>query len=168
MNFSMMGVSLLKERLKGFFEKVAEVELAYLFGSYTKGSVNKLSDVDIAVLLKKDVGPKEYLDIRLDLIYRLGKVLDADVDVVVLNQASPLLNQQVIKYGEVVYEESPRVRIGFETRACLEYLDAKPLLDFHTKVLLKNIKEVGLGRGYRGNKDSIEEIRRISKEFGTV
>ena len=42
------------EKLKEFFTDREEVQFAVLFGSLAKGTANKLSDVDVAVMLSPD------------------------------------------------------------------------------------------------------------------
>lgn len=51
------------EDLKNYFEKREEIQFAVLFGSLAKGTENKLSDVDIAIMVDpqfKDTSPYGY------------------------------------------------------------------------------------------------------------
>jgi uncharacterized protein YutE (UPF0331/DUF86 family) len=43
----------------------------------------------------------------------------------ILNQASLLLQLQVIKYGQILYSRDEKRRVAFETRAVMQYLDFK-------------------------------------------
>jgi hypothetical protein len=50
-----------------------------------------------------------------------------EVDLVILNDAPPLLSHRVLRDGLLLLERSRTERVRFETRAVLEYLDTKPL-----------------------------------------
>lgn len=82
---------------------MAGVAAAYLFGSHAEGRAHRESDVDMAVLLDRAAYPtaRERFDARL----RLGGWLAAElrvplVDVVVLNDAPPLLARRIVTVGE--------------------------------------------------------------------
>ncbi|HIE52555.1 MAG TPA: nucleotidyltransferase domain-containing protein [Armatimonadetes bacterium] len=97
------------------------VVLAYLFGSQAKGTAGPLSDVDIAVLLGPEVPLQEYTYRQAHLIADLVDLLNCnEVDVVVLNWASPLLKHNVLRYGQVLYDTG--VRLAFEIEAQREAL----------------------------------------------
>jgi uncharacterized protein len=82
------------------------VVLAYLFGSQAEGTARPSSDIDFAVLLPPGTPREQFLDARLSLINAVMDVLHTDkVDLVVLNEATPLLMHQVVKFGRVLYED---------------------------------------------------------------
>lgn len=104
------------------------VELAYLFGSQATDMAGPLSDVDIAVLLAPRVPREEWGDTQIALITELiGLFRRNDVDVVILNRASPLLADRAIRYGRVLYEPDPLLRTRFEVKTLLRYFDTQPL-----------------------------------------
>lgn len=94
--------------------------LAYLFGSQADGHSRPDSDVDVAVLLKD--GADAMSDLRLGDY--LSNALGKPVDVVVLNQASPILQHEVIRGGIRLMEISPMVRRLYELSAFRDYVDA--------------------------------------------
>lgn len=123
--------------LAGFFEGEGKILLAYLFGSYAKGSRGPLSDVDVAVLLSEEPGTsKELLEYYLYLLNRLSEILGDRVDLVILNVSPPLLKYQVIKHGRVVYSRDERARVGFEARSLREYLDLSRLTERYDECLM--------------------------------
>lgn len=65
----------------------------------------------------------------------------SDVDVVILNRATPLLAHQVVKYGRIIYEPDPLARIRFEVAAFHRYVDTKPLRKLQHKHLAHRIEE---------------------------
>jgi len=95
-------------KLKGLKEIFVKqgVVLAYLFGSYAKGTARASSDVDIAVLLPYDTPRSKFFDVRLALTNELMDLLHKnEVDVVVLNEATPLLAHEIVKDGKALYED---------------------------------------------------------------
>jgi len=106
-----------------------DVVLAYLFGSQAEGKAGPLSDVDIAVLLGPEVDREQWFQAQLDLIGELMSLFHRnDVDVVILNEATPLLAYQVVRYGQVIYEdETSRPAVDFAWYAISRYADTAPL-----------------------------------------
>ena len=150
----------LDANLRAFFLRRPEVEAAYLFGSQAKGSAGPTSDVDVAVLLGDAFDLDDHPMLRLEMMVELEAHLDADVDLVILNQANLVLCNQVLKYGRLVFERSHRKRVIFEVRSRQAYFDFKPMLDSLHKKLSQQIREEGLEHRYRGNRDPISEARR--------
>ncbi len=106
--------------LTDLLARIPEVRFAYLFGSQAQGKVGPLSDVDIAVSLEESVSPFKF---RLHLIELLTRELGTErIDLVPLNEASPLMKYEVLRTGRVIKEDKEK-RVDFETRALAEYLD---------------------------------------------
>ena len=83
------------------------VVLAYVFGSQAESRARPSSDVEIAVLLPADIPPSKFFNVRLSLTNALMDLLHQnDIEVVVLNEATPLLAYQVLQNGKLVYEDS--------------------------------------------------------------
>ena len=100
------------------------VKFAYLFGSQALDKTTALSDIDIAVFLDNGVDPLYY---RLKLIETFTRAMRKEnIDIVVLNQATPLLKHEVISAG-IVLKEAREERLLFETAVLREYLDLEPL-----------------------------------------
>lgn len=115
-------VILLNQNLNKLIKEY-KIKLIYIFGSYAKGKNDKNSDLDIAVLLEKEYDP-------LDKLRLIGDLTDIfkrnDIDLVVLNEANPVLRHQVIKYGKLVYREDEDVKVNFEVRVLSVYMDMEP------------------------------------------
>lgn len=104
-----------------------DVVLAYVFGSQASGETTPLSDVDIAVLFDADVPANEYFDRQIALIADFISLLHRnDVDVVVLNTATPLLAHEAAG-GDVLFCADEVVRVEFEKQALRRYVDTAPL-----------------------------------------
>ncbi|SHJ54540.1 type VII toxin-antitoxin system MntA family adenylyltransferase antitoxin [Paramaledivibacter caminithermalis] len=96
------------------------IKLMYVFGSYAKDKNNKNSDLDIAVLLEKEYNPIVKLNIIGDLVEIFKR---DDIDLVILNDANPVLRHQIIKHGKILYEDSEETKVNFEVKVLKEYMD---------------------------------------------
>jgi len=130
--------------LVAFLATQPDVVAAYLFGSLAQGRAHPRSDIDVAVLLAP-MDAEAAFNRRLRLMEYLRPYADREVDVIVLNDAPPILQNQVLRYGRLLYERDRSARVEFEVRAGQVYADLKPMNDFFAQVLFKEIKEVGLG-----------------------
>jgi predicted nucleotidyltransferase len=105
----------------------AGVSLAYVFGSAAQGRERPDSDLDVAVLFADDVPRERYGELRVQLLTELvGLTHTNDVDLVVLNEAPPLLAFQVIDGGRLLLGDR-REQVRFETRAIQRYIDTAPI-----------------------------------------
>lgn len=110
--------------LKRFMEGHEGVVVAYLFGSYARGGVGPLSDVDVAVYLDEHLSKSERFDFRLRMINETSSILKTDrVDVVVMNDAPITLNHEIIKNGKVLVAKDTGKKVEMETKILSRYLD---------------------------------------------
>jgi uncharacterized protein len=89
------------EQLKTYFQSAEAVLFAFLFGSHAGGRVYKESDVDVAVYLKEGYS----LDTVKKIWSDVEGIVNKDVDIVVLNTASPLIAQAAFKGKPIVIKE---------------------------------------------------------------
>src|SRR5258707_14301677 len=76
----------------------------YLFGSFSAGRAHRESDVDLAILLDRSLGPAERFQVRLRLSASLpARLSGRAVDVVVLNDAPPHLGRRAVLDGVRVF-----------------------------------------------------------------
>ncbi|MFQ6058692.1 MAG: nucleotidyltransferase domain-containing protein [Anaerolineae bacterium] len=144
--------------LADYFASQPDVVAAYLFGSRAVGRARPGSDVDTAVLLSEEDGMVRF-ERRLRLISEVSDICGREADVIVLNDAPPLLQHQVLKHGQLLFERDRAARVEFEVRAGKVYADLKPMYNFHTRDLLQKIKEVGLGGRRRHHRQPAETAR---------
>jgi predicted nucleotidyltransferase len=120
------------ERLKGFFRSREEVQFAILFGSLAKGTMSKLSDIDVAVMLSpefEDTSPYGYqATLTADLMRELKR---NDVDAVILNKAPIALRYQILRYGNFIHIRDMRARIQFQVDTLNRYEDLKRIRQVH-------------------------------------
>ncbi|MBE3519200.1 MAG: nucleotidyltransferase domain-containing protein [Firmicutes bacterium] len=104
------------------------VSLAVLFGSQATGQATEASDVDLAVLMKHKGRPDDLLSLageRMEILRELIRHIEsADVDLVILNHADPLLKFQVARTGKPVYQETPGLFSSFCSLAVRQHGDS--------------------------------------------
>jgi len=121
--------------LEAFLEGEEGVLVVYLFGSMARGGRTADSDIDIAILLAEPRRPS--LELYLRLRDEFSKRLGGEVDLVILNEAPPLLKYQVIRHGKLLYCRDERARVEFEARAQDEYLDFSRAAERYGECLLR-------------------------------
>jgi predicted nucleotidyltransferase len=107
--------------LETFFKEVQGVALVFLFGSTATNRAHRRSDVDIGVLFKSRPRIDRIIRLRNNLI----SVLRKEVDLSVLNQASPILKMQVLKNGTLVYAADKSQFAQFFVDTINQYDDLK-------------------------------------------
>ena len=133
------------EKLTDFFERrsVDGVISAYLFGSRAEGRAHRESDVDVGILLDRNVYPttRERFETRLLLIGELGSYLSRpDVDLVVLNDVSPELGARIITDGIRVFCADKNLDHAFVRDVQLRAADLKPFLERMRRIKLEAMK----------------------------
>jgi len=123
------------------------VRVAYLFGSQATGRARPDSDVDVAVLWGDDVPRSDYFRRRLELIGAMMELFRTnDVDVVVLNEATPLLALEVLRQGQLLYNVDDNLRVAFQVRTVREYRDTAPLRRLLAEALEARVREGKFGQ----------------------
>ena len=113
------------------------VVAAYLFGSVARGDDGPTSDVDVGIVLAagpaRDMAALENVgSLHADLERRLRR----DVDLAVLNDASPDLLHRVLRDGLLVHESDHAARIGFEVKARNDFFDMQPAINLYRRTVL--------------------------------
>jgi predicted nucleotidyltransferase len=134
------------DRLAGALDREGVVA-AMLIGSQARGSAGPLSDVDVGVWHKPGLDSKALLKLRLELTDAAARALGTDeVDVVLLNGATPLMRHRAIRDARRLVERDPKARVRLEARAVLDYLDTAPLRAELARGLRHRIEEDRFGR----------------------
>ncbi len=124
-----------------------QVAAAYLFGSQARGSQGPLSDVDVAVWATPGMDARQRFDLRLALARAAQQALGGQqIDLVMLDDASPLLRHRAWRDGELLLDRDPRTRVRDEARALVEYLDTKPLREQTAAGVSNRLAEGRFGR----------------------
>ena len=112
----------IKRTLRLFFTKEENIRLAFLIGSFATGKSRPDSDVDVAVLFGRIPDHMEILDLR----ERLSEGLKRDIDLVILNEAGPIIRMQALKTGIRLRAEKGAYE-DFFVRTVNEYDDLKQI-----------------------------------------
>jgi predicted nucleotidyltransferase len=108
------------ERVKGF----ECVQALFFFGSLAMGELKPLSDLDLAILVEKDMKGNELLQCRFDLEAAVSETLATDeLDLVILNTAPLRFAYQILKHGRLVLVKDREQLIDFRERVVKLYLD---------------------------------------------
>jgi uncharacterized protein YutE (UPF0331/DUF86 family) len=128
-------------QLQGLFQ-TSPVDAAYLAGSTAGRKIaGTYNDLDIALLLLKAVKANEFFDYQVYFVSELSKALEtAELDVVILNQASLLQKWQVIRTWSLLYQRDQKRRVEYEARAAMEYLEFKKYDEVQSKALAERTR----------------------------
>jgi predicted nucleotidyltransferase len=102
-----------------------KVICAYLFGGLARREHRPLSDMDIAVYLSDNA---DAADVKIDMLGKLIDILGTDeIDLVILNTASPSLAMNVLKNKRLLADNDPAKRHCFESLSFRKYFDFLPI-----------------------------------------
>ncbi len=119
----MKDQQLILQSVQDAFHLDERVAAVYLFGSFVHGRMTAESDLDVAVLFRKDAVPAP-----LDLVEvgsRLSALVGLEVDVVCLNNAGPIVAMQVLRKGIKIVDRNSRENMEFFVRTIERYDDIK-------------------------------------------
>ena len=125
----MNGKAIIQNTVVRHLEPIDEITLAFLFGSVVNR--DSFHDIDIAVQLVRDFPRANYLNFQLELQLELQKVLKNEVDLIILDQASPLLRYKVLKTGILIIEKDRAAFRDFFKRTIDEYFDFLPVFNLY-------------------------------------
>lgn len=125
----------LLDRLHAALKPRSEVLEAYLFGSCARNEATGHSDVDVALFVSNESLCKLGFGIAAEVSAELQEVLGrSDVDVVLLNDAPPLLYYRVLKDGVRILSRDLAATTGREGMALSRYCDYVPQLQLIERV----------------------------------
>ena len=128
------------ERIGAYFARIPQIKFAYVFGSIARGDHGPASDIDVAVFLDRRISSFAF---RLRMIETMMRELGTDrFDLVILNDAPPVLKYEVVRQGRVIKENKKR-RVEFEAKSLGEYLDTAYLRETQQAYLKEQLKQGG-------------------------
>jgi len=139
----MKSALLSNEKIEDLSEAIAEIDGvigAYLFGSYAAGNACGRSDVDLGILYEK----RDKVELAYDVLAVAQDILKTDdVDLCLLNSASPLMAFEVISGKRIVTNDIAAVA-EFESVTSREYEDESARIE-HCRLM--GGMEAGVGTG---------------------
>ena len=112
-------------RLETYLAAAPRVVAATVFGSARDGWIQPGSDLDVAVLFDGPPAADEFLRFYADLCDHLPGV--EKVDLVVLNQADPILAFEALR-GRFLCKNDPEQTAAFFSLVCREYEDVMAMV----------------------------------------
>lgn len=116
----MLDIKEITPLLIDFFKSQENILTVYLFGSYIDGTNHEKSDLDIAVLMKEDMGLWREMELAAEISNRLGF---EDIDLLNLNKASLRMQFMIVSTGQLIYEINPDLTSDFLERILIHYHD---------------------------------------------
>lgn len=116
-----------------------EVLLCYLYGSYVVGNKTEFSDIDLGILIERTY-QKPYLyqvDLSLEIENEFNNKIE--IDLCVLNDATPRFLYNVIKDGYIIHSKNLLIQHEFEIKVLYDYLEIKPILDKYDKMTVMDV-----------------------------
>lgn len=117
--------------LKGYSGIVS----AYLYGSEASGHSGPGSDIDIALLYERSNVPS--FSEKMEIEDKMTSALEKEVDLLILNTASPVIRMQVLRKGKKLFDFNHSVTNNFFVQTVNEYCDLK---------MTRSVIEKSLGR----------------------
>lgn len=121
----MIDTDKIKPQIKELAEKYG-LSLVVLFGSQVTGKTHKESDVDFAFTADRYISPRETAEIIFDFTRCLK--IGADIELVNLKNASPLLLKQIAMNSILMYEKEPHAYNLFKIYAIKRYMEERKFL----------------------------------------
>lgn len=124
-----------REKLTKILQSDSDIAAALIFGSMANGTANRDSDIDIALLYNQNSIP-EPLDM-LQFRQQLSDSMHQEVDIVLLNTASPIIAMQAVKNGQPLVMRNQKAYDAFEMRLITDYADVKQMREPFEKNILQ-------------------------------
>jgi predicted nucleotidyltransferase len=107
-------MSELIDKIAEYFAEKPEVVAVYLFGSYARGREKEGSDVDLGILLDRDVSSDKN-DLGTIYLIDLARILRKDLHIVIMNGAGEGIIAQIFKHGKCIFQRNSRGLAHFRT-----------------------------------------------------
>lgn len=111
------------KKIISLMSKRNDIRFAFIFGSFVSQQMTSSSDLDIALFFKDIINFNEINELREELTAALRK----EIDIVMLNTASPIIRMQVLKKGILIINNDPKAYNEFFVKTVNEYDDLKTI-----------------------------------------
>jgi predicted nucleotidyltransferase len=125
------------KRCKDILLKHNNIIFAYIFGSYVQDKARADSDVDIAIYLDTAMDVETYLEIKV----RLAEVCKREVDLIILNEATPFLRYEVYRNNILLFSRDKACETQYIVKTLFEYSDMKKYLNLCYNETIRRLKE---------------------------
>ena len=125
------------KKCKDILIEYDNIIFAYIFGSYVENNLKVHSDIDIAIFLEEKLDSDVYLEIKR----KLSDMVKREVDLVILNEAPPLLKYQIYRNNILLFTRDRTIESNHKVKTLFEYNDMKRYLDLSYDKTIKRLKE---------------------------
>ena len=125
------------KKCKDILMKYEDVVFSCIFGSYAQNRIRENSDIDIAIYLKENIDIDTYLEIKMNL----SEVLKREVDLVILNNAPPLLKYEIYKNNILLFSRDKTLESKYKVKTLFEYSDIKRYLNLSYDKTIERLKK---------------------------
>jgi predicted nucleotidyltransferase len=112
------------------------LDALYVYGSEASGELRPDSDLDIAILARRPPAGLEHLALQTELTALLGR----EVDLIILDEVSPILAMQVLRKGHRLVSNDPTRAGEVEARLFSQYADLKRVRASAEQALMERVR----------------------------
>lgn len=125
------------EKTKEILIEYNNIIFAYIFGSFAEDKIRKDSDIDIAIYLDKKIDLETFLEIKMNLT----EACKREVDLIILNDATPLLKYEIYKNSILLFTRDEVSETNYKVKTLFEYNDMKRYLDLSYYKNIERLKK---------------------------
>lgn len=126
-----------KEQLAPLVKRFG-LRFVVLFGSVARGRTHRESDIDVGVLTERPLTFNQ----RLKLWHELSSLFHAEIDLAVLNHASPLFGFAVARDGRLLYERDAYAWKNWRSYKTRQYWDTTKFRVAMKGYLARRVREL--------------------------
>jgi hypothetical protein len=114
------------------------IEAIWLFGSRARREADALSDVDVAVLARRDLDTTTLWEAQIEWTgIAVGALGTDEVAIQAVNRLPVALRHGILRDARLLWASSTSDAADYAARTLKEYLDIKPYLDRYDQDLLR-------------------------------
>lgn len=130
-------------KLTRALKRIRGIQAAYLFGSQARQSAGNQSDVDVAILVDRQLSAAAHRDVVVDAFQTSTRLLRRnDVDLVELHRAPTMLRYAAIVHGIPLFVRPGRETHRLRFRALGDFEDFRSYLERQRQTLKKQLARV--------------------------
>jgi len=134
--FSADAIRISPEVIQKICTSLPDVVAVYLFGSAVSGQMHSESDIDMAVLADSPIDPEQLWKLAQDI----AAMLNMEIDLVDLRQASTVMRMQVVQNGKRLYCRDQAASDAFEDFVFSDFAR----LNEERSAILKDVERRGI------------------------
>jgi predicted nucleotidyltransferase len=115
----------------------SHIELAVVFGSAAKSNLNETSDIDLGIRMAPNVTDDKLQQLELDL----GRLTGRSIDIVLIDQAPPLLRFEIAKDGIVLRQDDDYQWADFCAKAMIDWWDWAPVAKKINQTIIAGLRK---------------------------